>query len=57
MYLANAGSLLAAVQMGTVELHIEGVRLDRPARPDRMILDLDPDEGLGSRRGCAMRRS
>lgn len=47
MYLSTQASLLAAVQMGAVEFHVEGVRIDRPLQPDRMILDLDPDEGLG----------
>ncbi len=47
MYLTTAASLIAAVQMGTLEFHIEGVRTDRPQTPDRMIFDLDPDEGLG----------
>lgn len=47
MYLSTPASILAAVQMGAVEFHIEGVRTDRPLQPDRMIFDLDPDEGLG----------
>jgi bifunctional non-homologous end joining protein LigD len=47
MYLSTPASLLAAVQMGTLEFHIEGVRIDKPQMPDRMIFDLDPDEGLG----------
>jgi bifunctional non-homologous end joining protein LigD len=46
MYLTSAASILAAVQMGTLEFHIEGVQTDKPDTPDRMIFDLDPDEGL-----------
>ena len=46
MYLTTAASLIAAVQMGTLEFHIEGVRTDKPQMPDRMIFDLDPDEGM-----------
>jgi len=40
-YVADAAGLVAAVQMGTVEFHIW------PARRDRLVFDLDPDEGLG----------
>ena len=47
MYLTTPASLIAAVQMGTLEFHIEGVRTDKPQSPDRMVFDLDPDEGLG----------
>lgn len=46
-YLSDAASIVAAVQMGTVEFHIRGARRDRLDRPDRLVLDLDPDEGLG----------
>ena len=46
MALTTPASLIAAVQMGTLEFHIEGVRLDKPQSPDRMIFDLDPDEGM-----------
>jgi bifunctional non-homologous end joining protein LigD len=47
IYLTDRASVLAAVQMGTVEFHIWGAARDRLERPDRMVLDLDPDEGLG----------
>lgn len=47
MYLTAPASLIAAVQMGTIEFHIEGVRIDKPQSPDRLIFDLDPDEGMG----------
>lgn len=49
MYLTSAEGLVAAAQMGTVEFHIWGARRDRLDRPDRMVFDLDPDEGLGWR--------
>lgn len=40
-------SLIAAVQMGTLECHIQGVRVDKLQSPRRMIFDMDADEGLG----------
>ena len=46
MYVDAAAGLVGAVQMGALEFHIQGVRRDRPDRPDRMVFDLDPDEAL-----------
>jgi bifunctional non-homologous end joining protein LigD len=48
IYLALDGlaSLIAGVQMGTLEFHIWGSRADRIEKPDRLVFDLDPDEGL-----------
>ncbi|PZO63044.1 MAG: DNA ligase D [Paracoccus denitrificans] len=46
MYIADKKGLVSATQMGAVEFHIRGVRYDRPDRPDRVVFDLDPDEGL-----------
>ena len=50
MYVKDAAGIVAAVQMGAIEFHIWGARRDRLDRPDRMVFDLDPDEGLSYRR-------
>lgn len=47
MQVDNAAGLVGAAQMGTIEFHIWGSRIDRLERPDRMIFDLDPGEGVG----------
>ncbi|CAN7439928.1 DNA ligase D [Aquipseudomonas alcaligenes] len=39
-------ALVGAVQMGAIELHTWGATSDRIERPDRLILDLDPDPKL-----------
>lgn len=49
LYADDLSGLIAGVQMGTLEYHIWGSRIDRLERPDRMIFDLDPDEGLDFR--------
>ena len=47
LYIEDVPGLVAMVQMGTLEVHPWGVTVDQPDRPDRIIFDLDPDEGLG----------
>jgi bifunctional non-homologous end joining protein LigD len=47
LYIEDAAGLVAAVQHGTLELHPWGVTVAQPDRPDRLIFDLDPAEGLG----------
>ncbi|CAM8672742.1 DNA ligase D [Sphingobium cupriresistens] len=46
IYVEDAEGLLACVQMGTIEFHGWASRTDAVERPDRMIFDLDPDEGM-----------
>lgn len=46
IYVEDAAGILACVQMGTIEFHGWGARADAVEQPDRMIFDLDPDEGL-----------
>ena len=47
LYIEDVAGLVAMVQMGTLEIHPWGVTVERPDMPDRIIFDLDPDEGLG----------
>jgi bifunctional non-homologous end joining protein LigD len=46
LHIEDERGLVAAAQMGVLELHIWGSRADRVEWPDRMVFDLDPDEGL-----------
>jgi bifunctional non-homologous end joining protein LigD len=46
LYIEDARGLLALAQFGAVEFHSWGCRVDQPERPDRIVFDLDPDEGL-----------
>jgi bifunctional non-homologous end joining protein LigD len=45
-YIENITGLIYEAQMGTVEFHIWGSRVDELERPDMMVFDLDPDEGM-----------
>jgi bifunctional non-homologous end joining protein LigD len=46
LVLNSAEALVSAAQIGALELHIWGSRTDKLEKPDRLVLDLDPDEGL-----------
>jgi len=46
LYVEDAAGLLACVQMGTIEFHGWGSRVDDIERPDRLVIDLDPDEAV-----------
>ncbi|QCB56503.1 DNA ligase D [Sphingopyxis sp. PAMC25046] len=46
LYVEDADGILACVQMGTIEFHGWDSHVDALEKPDRMVFDLDPDEGL-----------
>ena len=45
-YIENTAGLVSEAQMGTLEFHTWGSRVDDLERPDIMVFDLDPDEGM-----------
>jgi bifunctional non-homologous end joining protein LigD len=46
LYIDDVAGLVAGVQMGTLEFHVWGSRIDSLEKPDRIVFDLDPDESL-----------
>ena len=42
----NASAVVALLQMGVLEVHPWGSRSKTLGLPDRIVLDLDPDEAL-----------
>jgi bifunctional non-homologous end joining protein LigD len=44
LYVDGIEGIIAAVQMGALEFHIWGSRIDALEKPDRLVFDLDPDE-------------
>ncbi|WP_458725170.1 DNA ligase D [Pseudomonas mandelii] len=46
MIINNAEALIGAVQMSTVELHTWNATTENLDKPDRFVLDLDPDPAL-----------
>ena len=47
LWVDSVNGLIACVQMGSIEFHGWGSRASNVEHPDRLIIDLDPDEGLG----------
>jgi bifunctional non-homologous end joining protein LigD len=45
-YIDDAAGLITEAQMGTLEFHTWGSRADDLEKPDIMVFDLDPDEGM-----------
>ena len=43
----SVGALVGAAQMGTIEMHTWNALAAKLEKPDRMVFDLDPGEGLG----------
>lgn len=46
LYVEDVAGILSCVQMGTIEFHVWGSRVEDIEKPERMIFDLDPDVGL-----------
>ncbi len=46
LYIDTPDGLLACVQMGTIEFHGWGARIEDVEKADRLVFDLDPDVGL-----------
>ncbi len=47
LWVDDTDGLVACVQMGSIEFHGWGSSVETLERPDRLVFDLDPDEGLG----------
>jgi bifunctional non-homologous end joining protein LigD len=45
-YIENTSGLISEAQMGTLEFHTWGSRVEELEKPDMMVFDLDPDEGM-----------
>lgn len=45
-YIDSAAGLISEAQMGTLEFHTWGSRVETLEKPDIMVFDLDPDEGM-----------
>jgi bifunctional non-homologous end joining protein LigD len=47
VYVKDQAGLMSCVQMGTIEFHGWGSSTGDIEKPDRLVFDIDPDEGLG----------
>jgi bifunctional non-homologous end joining protein LigD len=47
LYVEDFDGIAALVQMGVVEIHVWGSTIDDLERPDQVIFDLDPGDGVG----------
>jgi bifunctional non-homologous end joining protein LigD len=56
LFVATIPAVIQLVQQGVVELHTWGSLVPRPARPDRLTFDLDPDPALSWSRVAAAAR-
>ncbi|MPM52747.1 Multifunctional non-homologous end joining protein LigD [bioreactor metagenome] len=45
-YIENETGIISEAQMDTLEFHVWGSRSDELEKPDMMVFDLDPDEGM-----------
>ena len=45
-YIENVSGLISEAQMGTLEFHTWGSNVENLEKPDVMVFDLDPDEGM-----------
>jgi bifunctional non-homologous end joining protein LigD len=46
LYIKSEAGLFGLAQIGVLEIHDWGVSLDHLHEPDRLVFDLDPDDGL-----------
>jgi bifunctional non-homologous end joining protein LigD len=46
LYIDDVKGLIAAAQMDILELHIWGAHVDKIEKPDRLVFDFDPGEGV-----------
>lgn len=46
-YIEDLPGLIAGTQMNVLEWHLWGADIDQVEKPERIIFDIDPDEGLG----------